>query len=79
MEVALITVWDLTPEEMSELKNSYFDQDETQDILPVDITNPEQIPDEIIQAHYDGMTFVKEDFFCNIEDGNYENCGAAYQ
>ena len=39
-------------------------QDETQDILPDDITFPEQIPDDIIFEHYDGVCFVPDDFCC---------------
>lgn len=32
-----------------------------------DITDPEQIPDDIIQEHYSGVSFVDDDFFCNME------------
>ena len=44
----LLMVQDLNREQLDELKTSYFWQDETQDILPDDITFPEQIPDDII-------------------------------
>ena len=27
----------------------------------------EQIPDDIIQRHYNGVEFVNDDFFCNME------------
>lgn len=73
------TVYDLSRDELDELKTNFFWQDETQDILEGDYTSPEQIPDEIIFKHYDGICFVDEDFLCNIKDDNFENCGAAYQ
>lgn len=73
------TVYDLTREQLEELKNSFFWQDETQDILEGAYTSPEEIPDYIIFEHYDGICFTDDDFFCTAENGNFENCGAAYQ
>lgn len=73
------TVQDLSHDELNELKSSFFYQDETQDINEGTFSTPEDIPDKIIFEHYDGVCFVEEDFFCNIKDGNYENCGGAYQ
>lgn len=61
------TVYDLSPAEMDELKQSFFRQDETQDILQGAFESPEQIPDDIILEHYNGVCFVDDDFFCNIE------------
>lgn len=75
----LLMVQDLNREQLDELKTAYFWQDETHDILPDDITFPEQIPDDIILEHYDGICFVLDDFFCTAENDNFENCGAAYQ
>ena len=72
-------VQDLSRDELNELKSSFFYQDETQSINKGTFSTPEEIPDEIIFEHYDGVCFVEEDFFCNIKDGNYENCGGAYQ
>ena len=72
-------VRDLSRDELNELKSSFFYQDETQNINEGTFSTPEKIPDEIIFEHYDGVCFVEEDFFCNIKDGNYENCGGAYQ
>ena len=72
-------IQDLSRDELNELKSSFFYQDETQDINEGTFSTPEDIPDKIIFEHYDGVCFVEEDFFCNIKDGNYENCGGAYQ
>lgn len=72
-------VQDLSRAELNELKSSFFYQDETQNINEGTFSTPEDIPDKIIFEHYDGVCFVEEDFFCNIKDGNYENCGGAYQ
>lgn len=60
----LLMVQDLNREQLDELKTAYFWQDETQDILPDDITFPEQIPDDIILEHYDGVCFEPDDFCC---------------
>ena len=62
-----MVVQDLIREQMDELKAAYFWQEETQDILPDDITSPEQIPDDIIIEHYSGIYFVNDDFFCTME------------
>lgn len=56
------SVFDLSPAEMEELKQSFFYQDETQDIIQGAFDCPEQIPDEIILEHYDGVYFVEDDF-----------------
>ena len=58
----LLTVYDLTAKQLKQVKEAFFDQDETQDILPEEITIPEQIPDEIILEHYSEMIFNSEDF-----------------
>lgn len=63
-------VHDLTRDELNELKEAYFWQDETQDILEGAFTSPEQIPDSIIFEHYEDLCFVDEDFFCNIGYNN---------
>lgn len=62
------SVYDLSPTEMEELRQSYFYQlqNESPEILQ-GITDPEQIPDDIIQEHYSGVSFVDDDFFCNME------------
>ena len=60
-------IHDLTREQLEELKNNFFWQDETQDILEGAYTSPEQIPDEIIFEHYDGVCFSDDDFFCTME------------
>lgn len=60
-----LTVYDLSADQMEELKSSFFWQDETQDILENDFTSPDQIPDEIIFGHYDGMIFSEDDFCCS--------------
>lgn len=64
------TVKELTREELNELKSNYFyshlDDDNSNQCDGYDA--PWDIPDEIIFEHYEGITFVKEDFFCNLED-----------
>lgn len=59
-----MSVYELTRDQLDELKTAYFYQYEVQDILSEDIIYPEQIPDEVIFNHYDGIMFVDEDFYC---------------
>ena len=63
------TVKELTREELNELKASYLTKlKEDESPSYQDYVNAENIPDEIIFEEYEGITFVKEDFFCNLED-----------
>ena len=60
------TVYDLNRDELNELKNSFYWQDETQDILENACASPEEIPDYIIFERYDGLCFSNDDFYCNV-------------
>lgn len=65
-----MSVHDLSRNELDELKQTYFDQlcdtGEIEDVCP-DATFYTDIPDDIIFDHYEGIEFVTDDFFCNIE------------
>lgn len=58
------SVYDLTRDQLDELKAAYFWDDDAQDAIPEDCTSPDEIPDEIILDHYNGIDFVDDDFFC---------------
>jgi len=60
-------VYDLSREQLNELKNAYFWGEDTEDIIPDYITTPEEIPDDIILNYYDGVSFVPDDFLCSME------------
>lgn len=62
------TVNDLSQEELEELRGNYFEQliDTDSEVLG-DIERAEDIPMENIKAHYEGISFEEEDFFCNIK------------
>jgi hypothetical protein len=62
------TVDELTQDELEELRESYFYQleDTDNEVLGDNITSAEMIPMENIIAHYEGISFTEEDFFCNI-------------
>lgn len=61
-----MTVYDLSEEQIQELKQAYFYSDETQDVLEeMKIMFPDDIPDDIIFNYYDGVWFVNDDFFCS--------------
>lgn len=65
------TVKELTRAELNELKANYLTnlkEDESPSYQ--DYINAENIPDEIIFEEYAGITFVKEDFFCNLTDNH---------
>ena len=61
-------VRDLTREQLQELKEAYFWQEETRDILGDDITSPEEIPDDVIFQYYEDVVFVNDDFICTAQE-----------
>lgn len=65
-----MTVKELNQNEFYELKSAYFYSDNyNENIAQKNGTRaifPEDIPNEIIFDAFQGIDFVKEDFFCNI-------------
>lgn len=62
------TVHELNSNELDELREAYFDQLTTMgddDVLG-DIERAEQLTDEDVKVHYEGMMFTDDDFFCNL-------------
>lgn len=69
-----MTVYELSREQLNELKENYFWSDDyipccykhwnTGDYVPV--LFPHDIPDDIIFNIYDGITFVNDDFCCSM-------------
>lgn len=63
-----MTTFDLTPEQMTELKGNFIS--ETFDALGLGdpsygaLFASADIPDEIIREVYDGIDFSDDDFFC---------------
>ena len=60
------TVYDLTPEELDELRAAYYEQCEEDELTNGD--SYEAITNEMIFEHYDGMMFSRDDFFCNMTE-----------
>lgn len=60
-------VSELNPEQLEELRESYFQQllETDSDVLE-GIDSSEQIPMSNIIAHYEGIYFVEDDFFCTM-------------
>ena len=60
-------VRDLTEDELNELRWSYFWElvDTGEDD---EIEWPDDIPDAVLFDHYAGISFVEDDFFCNIKE-----------
>ena len=66
--MTMYNVRDLTKEQLQELKEAYFWQEETQEILGDDIIFPEQIPDDVIFQYYEDVSFVNDDFICTMQE-----------
>lgn len=61
------SVHELSQDELEELRESYFYQLlETDEEILGDIEYPHEIPMANIIAHYEHISFVEEDFFCNL-------------
>lgn len=67
-----MTVKDLNQEQLNELKQNYFYSDYYDEKITTTAGLPvlfsADIPDHIIYKIYNGVEFVKEDFFCSIDD-----------
>lgn len=64
------TVYDLSHEQLDELKQQYVCQlYEDGDVLESpsydELADSQQIPDEVIFEHYDGISLTNDDFFCS--------------
>ena len=57
-------VTELNKSELDQLKWTYFYDEDINPKYQYDY--PHQISDEVIFAHYEHISFVEEDFFCNI-------------
>ena len=62
-------VYELSREQIEQLKFAYFYQLlETDPEVLEGIDNFLGIPDDVIYKHYEGISFVDEDFFCICDD-----------
>lgn len=60
------TVHELSRDEFLELKEAlYYAFIETEDDILEEISCWEDIPDSIVINHYDSISFVDDDFWCN--------------
>jgi len=59
------TVQELNFSELEQLRWDYFYGDDTRGKASK-YDSPYQIPDEVIFKHFEGISFVKEDFSCNV-------------
>ena len=57
------TVHELNQNELEELRESYFYQ--LEDLGEEDFESPHDIPMGNVISHYEGISFVEDDFFCN--------------
>lgn len=55
-----MTVQELNKDELEELKWAYFYEE------PNDFDYPNEIPNEVIFEHFGHISFVEEDFSCNL-------------
>lgn len=61
------SVHELNQNELEELRSNYFYQllDTDEEVLG-DIEYPHEIPMDSVIANYEHVSFVEEDFFCNL-------------
>lgn len=62
------TVYDLTRDELDELKDALFWSDETDEEILDGIEYPWEIPDDVVLHHFEGISFVEEDFSCGVKE-----------
>ena len=64
-----MNVDELTQEQLEELRENYYYQllDTDEEVLG-DISSPSGVPMSNVKAHYEGIYFVNEDFFCSMND-----------
>ena len=55
-------VEELNEDELNELRKSYFYDESVNHFY----RNIDDMPNEVLFSHYEGISFVEEDFFCNL-------------
>lgn len=60
-----MTVYELSRDQIDELKTEYFYGNETKDNVPDNIIYLWKIPDDIIFEHFNDINFVNDDFCCS--------------
>lgn len=60
------TVYDLNKVELDELRDAMFWGDDEGFLEDNGIFDVSQITDEMIYNHFSGLSFVDEDFMCNV-------------
>lgn len=65
----IMSVDELTNEQLQELRVFYYQQllETTGDEVLEGITQPNEIPMSDVIAHYEGVYFVNDDFFCSMD------------
>lgn len=65
------TVNELTQEELEELRDRYYhqgiDDGSLDEVMGKEIDSADEIPMDLIKAHYGGTFFVKDDFWVNVK------------
>lgn len=68
-----MTVRELNQEQLNELRwalwwDSVADEEGSVQNISDFFSSPDDIEDEIVYSHYDGINFVEDDFFCSKEE-----------
>jgi hypothetical protein len=64
------TVYELKHDELNELKQSYVTEQADkrgEGISYGELADSENIPNDVIFNHYNGIVFSNDDFFCNLK------------
>ena len=64
MKGEIMVVRDLNREQLNELKLAFLCEKAGGTASYVDLADAEDIPDETIFSHYEGIEFTEDDFFC---------------
>ena len=66
------SVEELNQNELQELRSRLFhqllDDGSLDEVMGKEINDEEEIPMDLVKAHYSDTTFVEEDFFCNLTE-----------
>lgn len=65
-----MTVYELSSEELDELRSSWYhqhlDDGSLEEVMGYNCDDEDSVPIDLVISYYEGTTFVKEDFFCNL-------------
>ena len=66
------TVDELNEDELQELRSRWYhqhiDDGSLEEVMGVFVDDEDEVPIGVVKSYYEGTSFVKEDFWCNIKE-----------